>query len=742
MKKLASIILIITVILLSFNSFAQQAKIDSLENLLKTATQETTRINTLNSLCWEQRLIGKYEKALEYGKQALKLAKKTATSPDAALAKSGEKGIATAFSNIGNVYYNQSDYSKALEYFLKSLEIMESLGDKRGMAASYNNIGGIYDDQRDYPKALEYFLKCLEIIESLGDKWVMAASYNNIGGIYYDQSDYPKALEYFLKCLGIMESLGNKQGMATSYTCIGLLYTKVTEAPRDSLLPFFAAEGITKENYTHALLDSARSYQLRALAIQKELGDKLTMTYSLNGLGDILSRQQQWQEALRFYEDAAVLAEDIGAGKELYEAYKNLATVYKELATGSPLSSDSKLKYYKKAYEYHEKYAALKDSIFNEESTKQIAEMQTKYETEKKEKQIEIQNLKLDRQESELKRSRTLHYAFVFSLVLLSALAFLLYNRYKIKQKANAALEDKNVAITRQKLQIEEKNKKLWETALMVNKEKEKVEEVKKLLEKKNTQMTDSITYAKQIQQAILVKEEEIQKHLPDSFIFFRPMHIVSGDFYWFSNQNGKSVIAAVDCTGHGVPGAFMSIIGNTLLNEIVNVKHITNPAEILKQLHIGVLAALHQTEKDAVAQDGMDIAIAVIDKEKMEIQFAGAKNPLFVIHNHSLEIIKADIYSIGGISMINESDSERDFTEHSIPINKNTSLYIFSDGYMDQFREGDRKKFGSERFRQLLLDIAELDMKQQKTVLSKTMDEWQGSHTQIDDMLVIGFKV
>jgi len=1022
--------------MLSFNSFAQQAKIDSLENLLKTAKQDTTRINTLNSLCREQRFIGESKKAYEYGKQALELAKQSGY----------KRGMANSYNNIGLIYAAQSDYTKAMEYYLKSLEIMESLGDKRGMAVSYNNIGVIYRDQNNYPKALEYYSKSLEIIESLGDKQRMAVSYNNIGVIYRDQSnypkaleyyiksleirksfdykrgmassynnigeiyryqsDYPKALEYHLKSLGIMESLfdkqgiarsynhigiiygdqstypkaleyflkgleiqesigykrgmansynnigniyliqrnypkaleyylkslevkkslGDKRGMARSYNNIGELYTTVSELSADSMPMLFHTEGLSEEQYHRTLLDSARRYQLRALTIKKKLGDKLGMTYSLNGLGDVLSKQGEWQKALRFYEEAAILAEEIRTGKMLYEAYQNLAETWKEIAnckmsrvckTAATLKLSS-AECYKRAYDYENKYAAMKDSIFNEESIKQIAEMQTKYETEKKEKQIEIQSLKLGRQESELKRSKTLQYAFIFGLVLLSALAFLIYNRYRLKKKSeekimkqNEALEQsyKNVTVlseigqkitstldldkildtvyksvnnimdatefgigvyddkkevldlglyiyesqrlsaedaivsmkdknrlsvwcvenmkevfindiqteysgyistldgykdedklllnsviclplivedrviglisvqspeknayanyhlemlrtlasytaialdnagayknlNRARNIIEEKNKKLWETALIVNKEKEKVEEIKRLLEKKNTQMTDSINYAKHIQQAILVKEKAIQKHLPEFFIFLKPMHIVSGDFYWFSNQNGKSVIAAVDCTGHGVPGAFMSMIGNTLLNEIVNEKHITDPAEILKQLHIGVLTALHQTEKDSVAQDGMDIAIAVIDKRKMEIQFAGAKNPLYVVHNHSLEITNADIYSIGGISIIKESDSELNFTKHSISINKNTTLYIFSDGYMDQFGGKDRKKFGSVRFKQLLLDNAELDMEQQKSVLSKTMEEWQSSHKQIDDMLVIGVRI
>ena len=290
-----------------------------------------------------------------------------------------------------------------------------------------------------------------------------------------------------------------------------------------------------------------------------------------------------------------------------------------------------------------------------------------------------------------------------------------------------------------------------------------KIKEAEEKIKAKNIQITDSINYAKRIQDSILLSEEEIQKYLPDSFIYFQPRDIVSGDFYWFSahpQTGGAIIIAAIDCTGHGVPGAFMSMIGNMLLNKIVNEKHITDPEEILNRMHIGVLTALQQEKKDAQSQDGMDMALCVIDTENKQIQYAGAMNPLYIIRNNEKSLlkkgrvssqttnipelieIKPDSRSIGGISLKKEINTERKFTTHTIDIQKGTVIYMFTDGYIDQFGGEKNTRFTSSRFKQLLLNNYNLDMQQQKISLSKTMEEWKGDLKQIDDILVMGIRI
>jgi serine phosphatase RsbU (regulator of sigma subunit) len=262
------------------------------------------------------------------------------------------------------------------------------------------------------------------------------------------------------------------------------------------------------------------------------------------------------------------------------------------------------------------------------------------------------------------------------------------------------------------------------------------------LLEDQNRNILDSITYAKRIQQSILIDEEEIKKILPDFFIHNQPKDIVSGDFCWFSKIDNKLVLAVVDCTGHGVPGAFMSLIANTLLNEIVNEKRITNPALILKTLHTSITNVLHQEKDNNISYDGMDIALCVINKSKNKIMYAGAINPLYVVHNNVVNVVKADIQSIGGRRLRAASDNTRTFTNHTITVKEGMSFYMFSDGYVDQFGGETRKKFGTERFRQLLLDIHAHDMSGQKDFILQTMNEWRSGYRQIDDILVMGMKI
>jgi serine phosphatase RsbU (regulator of sigma subunit) len=258
------------------------------------------------------------------------------------------------------------------------------------------------------------------------------------------------------------------------------------------------------------------------------------------------------------------------------------------------------------------------------------------------------------------------------------------------------------------------------------------------ILKDKNKKITDSINYASRIQESILPSNNEIKRLLPQSFIFFQPRDIVSGDFYWLSHVNEKIIIACVDCTGHGVPGAFMSLIGNTLLNEIVNEKLILDPALILKQLHLEVVKALHQDSERTQSKDGMEMSICVIDNSKKEVEFAGAMNPLFILQNDIITVLKPDVKGIGGDTIQGKSI---EFTNHKFSIEKNMSLYMFTDGYMDQFGGPENKKYNVPNFKKLLIEIQSNDMNRQKEIIEQTIKRWQGNQKQIDDMLVIGIR-
>jgi phosphoserine phosphatase RsbU/P len=272
---------------------------------------------------------------------------------------------------------------------------------------------------------------------------------------------------------------------------------------------------------------------------------------------------------------------------------------------------------------------------------------------------------------------------------------------------------------------------KVKERTAEISKQKDEIEEQKK-------HIMDSIYYARRIQNAILPSDELVSTIMPEAFILYKPKDIVSGDFYWVKNIENKVLFAAVDCTGHGVPGAFMSIVGHNQLNYAVNVKKATSPGEILDQLNAGVTSTLSQKSGVTTVKDGMDIALCSVDYETQKIEFAGAFNPLYYIQDGELKEIKGDKHPIG--NYIDENLFE--FKNNEIQLKKGDKVYIFSDGYADQFGGPKGKKFRYNQFRELLLSIHALPMNEQKIILDETFEKWRGSMEQIDDILVIGLKI
>lgn len=279
---------------------------------------------------------------------------------------------------------------------------------------------------------------------------------------------------------------------------------------------------------------------------------------------------------------------------------------------------------------------------------------------------------------------------------------------------------------------------KVIERTEEVVQQKEEIEQKNQELEVLYKHVTDSIKYAKRIQEAILPPDSFVKKLLPNSFVLYKPKDIVSGDFYWMDGKNGKSMFAAVDCTGHGVPGAFMSIVGYNILKHTVNNNSFTEPALILDELNNGVSETLHHGHEESQAKDGMDISFCTIDYNKMELQYAGAYNPLYLVRNGELLQTKADKFPIG----LFLGTEKKKFTNHTIRLEKGDSIYIFSDGYADQFGGPNGKKFMAGNFRDLLIEASKHPVDKQKEILNKTIEEWRGPLDQVDDILVIGVRV
>ena len=279
---------------------------------------------------------------------------------------------------------------------------------------------------------------------------------------------------------------------------------------------------------------------------------------------------------------------------------------------------------------------------------------------------------------------------------------------------------------------------KVIERTEQVVKAKEEIETQNQELEVLYKHVTDSIKYAKRIQEAILPPDSFVKRVLPNSFVLYKPKDIVSGDFYWIDEKNGKTMFTAVDCTGHGVPGAFMSIVGYNLLKHVVTSLNNTTPALILDGLNEGVSETLHHGHEESQAKDGMDLSFCTIDFKTLELQYAGAYNPLYLIRNGKLLTTKADKFPIG----LFLGEEKKKFTNHTIQLQKGDSVYIFSDGYADQFGGPNGKKFMANHFRDLLMQVHKEPIEKQKELLNKTIEEWRGPLDQVDDILVIGLKI
>ncbi|MDP4267120.1 MAG: tetratricopeptide repeat protein [Bacteroidota bacterium] len=728
MRKISSLcfVSILSVMLLWCNALSGQKNniIDSLQNVLKKSKEDTNKVNTLNLLCKKlvstdpqlvnkqaeiavqlaKRLgynkglgnaynnlgnscyfLGDYEKSLTYHQEALKIREE----------QRDKVGIAASYTNIGLVYERQADYGKAISFHLKALKINELIGDKLGLAKNSNNIGMVYDKQRDFKNAISYYEKARKLYEETGNKDGVAKVLNNIGLIYNNKKDYKKALEYYNQSLKIMEELNNSKGICKAYMNIGAIY---------------GTQNNSQEAY---------SYFQKALSIAEESGYKNEMVGAYYNMGVIKNNAKNFNEALNFYKKSLTIAMEIGDKDYIKNNYNSISETYSEMNN------------FKLAFEYHVKYSNIKDSIFNEESSKAIAEMQGKYNTEKKERENQLLVQKNKTQDLKLKNNRIIIYSFTGGFILVLILSIVIFINYRQKQKANKLLEQKNIEI--------EKNNKLLEVKNIEIEKKNDELEVKNIeIEKKNEDITSSIRYAKQIQQAILPPIEYVKNIVPDSFILYLPKDIVSGDFYFFEQKEDKIFFAAVDCTGHGVPGAFMSIVGYSTVNQALNEHKILKPSEILNFLSKGINKTLRKSDDESSVKDGMDLAFCSLDRNKMMLEFAGAYNPMYLVRSGEVQDFKADVYPVG----VAFNEEFTGFTNHEIPVQKGDTIYVFSDGYVDQFGGPKRKKFLSKKLRETLMQLDGMPMDEQKEILHKTHLDWRGDGEQIDDILIIGVRV
>lgn len=638
---------------------------------------------------------GKLDKAIENFDKSREILEKS----------SDKKGLASVYNNIGNVYSLQGNNIKAIENLLKSLEIYEEIGDKAGAGQANSNIGALQRNQNNLDDALSYFFKAEKLYTSINDNKGLSDTYNNIGAVYFDKKNYKKALENYQKCLDIALKSDYKNKIALSYYNIGDTYIKLHDFEKS--LEFFN----------------------KSLEISTQTKDILGIVNCKNGIGEYYYHIGNYQKAVSFMEYSKKTAHEQGLVDAEKEAAEWLADSYQKLGN------------YKSAYDNHVLFKKLNDSIFNQNNSRTIAILETKAEYEKQKKIEELEQQKQrELQNAKLKRQKIITYFFITGFILMILLAFVIFKSYRNKQKANKLLAE-------QKSEIEYKNVELQQQKEEITAQRDEIETQSELIAnqrdialRQKKEITDSIHYAKRIQNAVLPSHKLFVDYLSDYFILFQPRDIVSGDFYWMTQQNGKLIVAAADCTGHGVPGAFMSMLGVSFLNEIVNKGQISESHLILEKLREHVIESLHQTGKEDEAKDGMDIALCIIDPEKNELQFSGAYNPLYLVRKNvetpEISEIKPDRMPIG-IYMNNN----KQYTNKTVSLQKGDTFYIFSDGYIDQFGGKHGRKLKSQTYKQILLEIQHLSMSEQKEYLENYIMNWKGSLNQIDDILIIGMR-
>ncbi|HTB07307.1 MAG TPA: tetratricopeptide repeat protein [Bacteroidia bacterium] len=693
--------------------FAQQHKIDSLHKLIQADKEDTTQVNHLISLasllyttnpdstivivehaallagnCHYQKgearansfiaieyaVKGEYPKALDYFLKALNIAEAM-----------GDKQLqASILDNLGNVFKLQSDYPKALDYYLKAMKIDEEIGNKNGNAAELGNIGILYEEEGDYAKALDYDLRAIKISEETGNKNAIAADLGNIGVVYQDQGNKLKALDYYQKALKMAEEIGDKYTSSYNLGNIGVIYDNLGD-------------------YANAL-----DYDTRSLKVNEEIGNKSGIATNLGSIGSLYTRTGKFDLGEEYLKRAIGLDDSIGEQNGLRQNEEKISMLYD--STG----------HYQLALEYYKKAMRLKDTLFNIEKNKALTRKEMTYELDKKEAVAE----------AERKKQKAITFSVMAVLILVLVFAGFIFRSLRITRK--------------QKGVIEEKNKEIL----------------------------DSINYAKRLQDAILPPLNLVKQYLPDSFVLYKPKDIVAGDFYWMEvaplgspeggskepgnvsgvlshippSEGGEAIlIAAADCTGHGVPGALVSVVCSNALNRTVKEFKITEPGKILDKVRELVLETFEKSESNV--QDGMDISLIAISRQSsvdsIQIQWSGAYNSLCYIADGKMMEIPADKQPIG------KTDNPKPFTTHTINLSPLTQggeggglLYLFTDGYADQFGGPKGKKFKYKQLMEKLSVISCKSMTEQKDILEKTFEDWKGSLEQVDDVLIIGIRV
>ncbi len=745
----------------SYTSFSQSERaLDSLLTLNKKHTQEdTTKIDLLLKIAMKYTTIDTL-KTDEYSNEAYRVAKMV----------NDNKFLGNCMNNFGRNYYFRSQFKKAETYFKKAIPYFEKAEYYKGLGSVYNNLGAITNSFGETHKAIEYQKKSLEINQKIKNEEAIANNLTNLGNCYNSIGEYKLAMENFLKAEGIYEKLKIWESLSIVYQNLCKVHFQLKQFPKARQYAIKNLElrngkansvvGLAYANILMATIsfeekknNEAKQYYNKALMYGKDFGDPLSLAYAYLNYSKIYIAENKYDSALVMSEEALALSKAANANELIAECYLlrgetkmkllRYRDALKDFEEGYLISKDMQNKVsiadlsyglstaqfelgdYKHAYENLFIYTKTKDTLLNNENIKLISDLEAKYQAEKKDLQIKNQSLEISAKQKENDAKNRLLFLGSVAIVAIAIFAFIAFRNFlKVKKS--------NVIIQEQKHQVEI--------------QKEEISIQKELVEVKQKEIIDSINYAKRIQTAVLTGPDVWNKISKEHFILFKPKDIVSGDFYWaYNTPNGRAIFALADCTGHGVPGGFMSMLGNSFLNEIVVDSKVFKASEILNKLRQKIITALDQ-EGHGEQKDGMDITLCVWNKLDNTLEFAGANNPLWVLKKtvnssgvESKEFIeyKADKMPIGSYT-----ETLTPFNSHTIELQKGDIIYLITDGFADQFGGPKGKKFKYRPLMELLLQNSDEPMPQQQVVLEKAMEDWKHGFEQVDDVSLIGVRV
>ncbi len=682
---------------------------DSVGQVLETTRQDSTKIQAALTLSSAYMQTNQIDSALTLARKALGMAE----------TEGNASRKYAAYSQMGQLQLRLSDYPQALINFQNALLVAESLQNPSAKTTALQYIGKVYENQSQVEKALEYYQKGYEIEKDRENNLnTLTFVLSNIANAYTYLQQFDLALQYQLEALELRKNaeIVNPLNLGYSYNDIAFIYSSTGDL--------------------ETALDSYR----KAYAIFKPNNLYYETSIISSNMSGLFAQVNQMDSALIYSKEALQAAKAINAKRAISVAAAQLAQIYANQQD------------YLNAYENLTISMNYRDSVFNDERAIELGRLESRLELEQKEADNQKQQLIIEQQ-------RKTNIAIGIGLVIVIVFAALLFHNRRKIQQANNMLQLRNREINQQKEEILATSESLKAAYKEISQQKEEISSQSEILqqtneevqakneelnernlqiEEKNKKIVASINYASRIQSALLPMQERIRKILPEHFILLKPRDIVSGDFYWFEYKNDKAIIAAVDCTGHGVPGAFMSMLGHGALDDAILRQNLMEPDEILAYLDKNIQEMLKQEATDN--KDGMDMAICVVDQKAKKLAYAGAKRPLIYFQNNEIQLIKGSRNSIGGYSV---TGGEKKFHKHEIDIANTTQFYLFSDGFPDQFGGDQGKKYMVRRFKDKLSEIYQLPFAQQKKALEDALAAWMGDkYQQIDDILVIGGKV